>query len=447
MKKFALISALLLLCIMLLPACTPSQENGTTAATTPSGPISLDIYYLADDASSIHILKSFQSATADITINATGFTSISEMDTRIAAEISGNKGPDVILFPSATSLDTTKMAMNQAFLNLSDMLAGAEDYDVQNYYSVLDAGNIGGQQLLMPLRFRFPYYTTTQERLTTAGMDLPQNYTASQLIAAFHSHASSAGDDLSAMLCNIDGSIGALMYDVLRLTGVEIADLQSKTLSISDEVFLEYADFAQLSLAQIRKSGRILQNFGTGFTGGATHITTSYVNDQFPLYLRYYEALYRKGLNETIRILSLPNYDDASTMTADISLYAAILQSTDAKQAAFRFVRFAMDSTIGDIGNDLPISRKSVELHLDQLCRDAGKNVKLPTGMVAIPVMSEALRQQCEQTLACITSGSIRSGVIDDIFNEAMEAYIAGEADFAESLEKFKNQMSLYLYE
>ena len=134
-------------------------------------------------------------------------------------------------------------------------------------------------------------------------------------------------------------------------------------------------------------------------------------------------------------------------MTADISLYAAIPKSTDAKQTAFDFVRFAMDSAVGDIGNDLPINRNSVALHLDQLCRDAGKSVKLPTGVVTVPVMSEALRQQCEQTLDRISSGSIRSGVIDDIFTEAMEAYITGEADFEDCYAKFKNQMSLYLYE
>ena len=447
MKKSLFISVLLFVCIILFSGCTPGGTNSTTVTTKPDVSGSIDIYYLADDACSIHILKSFKSSTADVTINATGFSSVEEMDTRIAAEISGNKGPDVILFPSATSLDTTKMAMNQAFLDLSEMLAADESYDAQNYYSVLDAGKIGSKQLLMPLRFRLQYHTTTQERLTAAGMELPENYTASQLMATFHSYAAGAGEDFSAMICSMNCSTGALIYDTLRLSGVEIADLQSKTLSISDEVFQEYAEFARLMFEQSQKTAQILKNYGTGFTGGLTHVASVYGYDQFPLYLRYYEALFRKGLNENIQILSLPNYTNAASLTADISLYAAVLQNADAKQTAFDFVRFAMDSTLGDIGNDLPISRSSVALHLDQLSRDAGKSVKLPTGVVTVPVMSEALRQQCEQTLDRISSGSIRSGVIDDIFTEAMEAYITGEADFEDCYAKFKNQMSLYLYE
>ena len=447
MKRMCRLVLVILSTLALLSACTPSGNTGTTGNTSPSEPACLDIYYLADDACSVHMIQSFQSSTADITVNATAFNSVEEMDTRIAAEISGNKGPDVILFPSTTSLDTVKMAANQAFLDLSAMLDGDESYDEKNYYSVLDAGQIGGKQLLMPLRFRLQYHTTTQERLTAAGMELSENYTASQLMAAFHSHADSAGDDISAMMCTVDASIGALLYDTLRLTAVEIMDPESKTLTVSDQVFQEYAAFARLSLEQIRKSGNLIRTYGGDFTGGLTHITSVYVCDQLPLYLRYYDALFGKGLNESFQPLYLPNYADPASLTADISLYAAIPQSTDAKQTAFDFVRFAMDSTLGDIGNDLPINRSSVALHLDQLCRDAGKSVKLPTGIVTVPVMSEALRQQCEQTLDRISSGSIRSGVIDDIFTEAMEAYITGEADFEECLAKFKNQMNLYLYE
>ena len=447
MKKSCLISVLLLVCIMLFSACTPSGNNSTTGNTSPNDPACLDIYYLADDAGSIHIINSFKSTTADITVNATGFKSVEEMDTRISAEISGNKGPDVILFPGTTSLDTAKMAANQAFLDLSAMLDGDESYDAKNYYSVLDAGLIGGKQLLMPLRFRLQYHTTTQERLTAAGMNLPETYTTSQLMAAFHSHAASTGDDISAMMCTVDASIGALLYDTLRLTGVEIVDPESKTLTVSDDVFLEYAEYARLSLEQIRKAGNLIRTYGGDFTGGLTHITSVYVCDQLPLYMRYYEALFRKGLDEKLQLLYLPNCADPASLTADISLYAAIPKSTDAKQTAFDFVRFAMDSTVGDIGNDLPINRNSVALHLDQLCRDAGKSVKLPTGVVTVPVMSETLRQQCEQTLDRISSGSIRSGVIDDIFTESMEAYITGEADFESCYAKFKNQMNLYLYE
>lgn len=455
MKRLVSITTWLLLCIMLLSACTPGKANNTPKTTVPSDlageatkqddPVSLDIYYLEDDACSFYIAKTFYAK--DVTVNATAFSSLEEMDTRIATEINGNKGPDVILFPSTTSLDTTKMALNGAFLDLSDMLAGDETYNAQNYYSVLDAGNIGGKQLLMPLRFCFPYYCTTQERMTSAGVDLLENYTATQMMSAFHAAASGLDDDYCWMAYDIPMSYGAMIYDPLRLSGVKIADLQNQTLSITEEVFREYSDFAKLTEAEAWKAGSILRNFGTDFTGGRTHIYSMYDNEQFPLDLRYYESLYKKGLNETIEILPIPNYDDPASLTADISLYAAVLQSSDHVETAFKFVRYGMDIALGETGYDLPISRRSVASHLDRLCLSPGKTIKLPNGSVTVSAMSKELRLQCEQTLDRITSGSIRSGVIDDIFTETMEPYIKGEADFEDCFTKFQNQMSLYLYE
>ena len=455
MKRLVSIITWLLLCIMLLSACTPgkiSDTSETTELSDPAGevtkqddPVSLDIYYLEEDACSFYIAKTFYAK--DVTVNATAFSSLEEMDTRIATEINGNKGPDVILFPSDSSLDTTKMALNGAFLDLSDMLTGDETYDANNYYSVLDAGNIGGKQLLMPLRFRFPYYYTTQERMTAAGVDLPENYTASQLMTAFHAAASGLDDNYCWMTYAMPLSYGAMIYDPLRLSGVKIADLQSQTLSITEEVLREYSDFAKLTEAEAWKTGSILRNFGTDFTGGWTHVYSVYTNEQFPLHLRYYESLYKKALNETIEILSVPNYEDPASLTADISLYAVILQNSDNVETAFKFVRYAMDIALGETGYDLPISRRSVASHLDRLCLSPGKTVKLPNGSVTVSAMSKELRLQCEQTLDRITSGSIRSGVIDNIFTEAMEPYIKGEANFEDCYTKFQNQMSLYLYE
>jgi len=452
MKRFIAMTALLLLCVALLAACTPGQTNDTTDPGDHTGesadrmePVTLDVYYFADDVRSHYIVNSFRSE--NITVNATAFSSREEMDTRIAAEISGNKGPDVILFPYHTSLDTMKMAMNDAFLDLSDMLANDETFDANNYYRVLDAGNIGGKQLLMPLSFCFPYFYTTQERMTAMGMELPEEYTASQLMSAYQTAAAGLSEDFSSMSPGFTFPEGMLIYDPLRLTNIEIIDLQEQALTISEDVLREYADFAKLMKSERLKTIGLLEKLGTDEAGGLTHVYSIYNYNQFPLNLRYYEEIYSKGLNETIQILHLPNYDDPASLTADISLYAAVLKSTNNKEAAFQFVRHAMDSLIGDLRTDLPVSRSAVAAHLDKLCASIGKTVKLLTGRVSVPVMSDALRQQCEQTFDSITSGNICNSALDNIFAETMSAYINGEAEFEECYTKFQNQVSLYLYE
>lgn len=457
MKKFISITLLLSWCLMLFSACGPKQaeetepsEPVTTESTDSEETATLDIYYLADDACSHYIVNSFDFFTDGITINATEFASIEEMDTRIATEVNANQGPDVIVFPKSTTLDTTKMAINGAFLDLSEFLENDETYDPKNYYSVLDAGNIGGKQLMMPLRFGIPYYRTAQERLTAAGMDLPENFTASQLMAAFQTHAASLGEDFGAFMYGIEGiddSFGAMLYDTLRLTDVEIADLQGQTLSITDEVFREYAEYARFMYSESMKTGGILRKHGTDFTDGWTHVTALYMNAQFPVNLQHFEALFRVGLEETVRMLHMPNYADPTSLTADISVYAVVLENTDDPQTAYKFLRYAMDGIFGENEHSLPISRNQMAAHLDQRCWNRGASITIPNGIVSVPAMSAELRQLCEQTFDRITSGSIRSGVIDDIFTEAMEPYIVGEAEFDECYTKFKNQMNLYLYE
>ena len=134
-------------------------------------------------------------------------------------------------------------------------------------------------------------------------------------------------------------------------------------------------------------------------------------------------------------------------MTADVSLYAAALQSADLPQAAYDFIRYAMDTTIGQITNDLPVSRKAVSALLDELCANPGKKINIGSMYVQIPAMSKELRKSCEGILTRITSGNIRNSAIASIFDESMQNYLMEKATFEECYKTFQNRINLYLYE
>ena len=70
-----MMTVLIMCSAMILGGCAGKEPVGNPADTTV-GECVLDIYYLADDAGSIHIINSFKSTTADITVNATGFKSV-----------------------------------------------------------------------------------------------------------------------------------------------------------------------------------------------------------------------------------------------------------------------------------------------------------------------------------------------------------------------------------
>jgi len=454
MKKFISITLLLSWCLMLFSGCGPKQaeetepsEPVTTESTGPDDTATLDIYYLADDACSHYIVNSFDYFWDDVTVNATAFASVEEMDARIATEVNANQGPDVIVFPNTTTLDTTKMAMNGAFLDLSEMLADDKFYDPENYYSVLDAGYIGGKQLMMPLQFALPFFCTTQERMAAMGMELPENYTASQLMSAFQTAAPNLSDDYGALVYYDAGMTGGgIIYDPLRFSGIEIADLQEQMLTVSEDLFREYAEYAKFAFVENQKSIGLYQKYGNTFTGGVAHTAAIYYCRQFPVGLRDGEALYKEGVNETQELLTLPNYEDPTALTAEVTVYAAVLQSTDDPQTAYRFIRYGMDSILSDPYINLPISCSQVSAHLDNLSWNRGSTY-YPNTKVSVPPMTAEQRQLCEQTLDSITSGSIRNSALDEIFTSSMDPYIQGEAEFEECYAIFKNQMNLYLYE
>ena len=445
MKKFGAVLVILLCVALILSACKHTDDPGNTTAA--NGKQTLVVYYLAADPAATFIVKGYSSKGPNVKMNAVAFQSAEEMDLRISTEASSNKGADVILFSSATTLDTAKMAINNAFLDLAPYLSADESFDAANYYPVLNAGKVGEKQALMPLRFQVQHLLTSEEKLAAGSISLEEGYSASDLMNALAANAASCNEDQSAMTSHLEKMPGNILYDALRLSNVPVADVTGKTLSVSEDTFREYAEYIQMACGQMVKSSQILSLYSRDFIGGVSKLTTILAKDSLPQQMRYYQALYDQGLGEKMQLLTFPNYRESNALTADVTLYAAALQSADQPQAAYDFIRYAMDAATGEITNDLPVSRKAVSALLDDLCTKAGKNINIGSMTVKIPVMSESLRKSCEGILARIASGNIRNSAIASIFDESMQYYLLGQATFEECYKTFQNRINLYLYE
>lgn len=437
---------LILLCmIFVLSAC--ANLNPLDSTTKGNTEKELTVYYLSKDTAATFIVRGYKPEDATVKINAVAFNSAAEMDLRLSTEAGSGKGADVVLFPSATTLDTAKMAINNAFLDLTPYLSSDGSFDPANYYPVLDAGKVGGKQALMPLRFRPQYLLTSEEKLTNAGIALSEKYSASELMSALAANAANCAEGESAIQCLYSGAYVGILYDTMRLANVQIADMNSKTLTVSDDTFRVFSEYAKMAYGQIQKSEQILKLYSRDFVGGVSKLTTMLSVDPLPFQMRYYEALFDQALEEKLEVLAMPNHEDAGALTVDVGLYAAVLQSTDCPKEAYAFVRYAMDSAAGDVTNTLPVSKSAVTAVLDELCAQAGKRVNIGSMFVNIPVMSDELRASCEELLGRIDSGNIRNCAVSDIFAESMQGYITGESTFEECYETFKNRMNLYLYE
>ena len=190
MKK--LFVFLLCICLLLISAgCTektptvstdPSTTADTDAETTKTGKTVLDVYYLKTQfPTAEYIVRAFMLANPNVTVNITAFQDAEQMDLQIASELSAGKGPDVVFFTGATTLDTVKMAKNGAFLDLTPLIDVDSTYLEEEYFPVLDAGKVDSKQFLMPLRMRLPYLLTTQDRFSQE-LNLSEDYSASALM-------------------------------------------------------------------------------------------------------------------------------------------------------------------------------------------------------------------------------------------------------------------------
>lgn len=451
MKK--LICMVMSLCLLLsLSACVNEQPGQTESSSNPAETTSaaasvLDVYYLKGHTVSEQILNYFVSDT--VTIHAVGFDDIEAMDLQIAAEIGTGKGPDVILFPSTTTLDTEKMARNGAFLDLSSMLE-EEKTEEQYYTAVLSAGNIGGKQLLMPLRFRLLSLITSQEALAEMGLSPSDIDTVPEMVNVLTQKAADYPAEEAAVLVNYPAGSGfGLLYDNLRLSGLQVADLENQSLGVSKELFQSIAQYTKMQWQELADFQPVWSKYiGSDLTEVFTRARIQVRGYSMFQDLRYYHSFYDQALGQTMTFITYPNYEDPAGITADVLLYAAVLGNTDQEEAARSFVRSAMDTPIRDIGDDLSVSRQWTDYLLDKVSRWDGNTMSIGASKsITVEKMSEELRNSCEAVLERITSASIRNGAVSAVLAETMEAYITGEASFEACYTKFENQLGIYLYE
>ena len=434
------------LCLLIFfTACTDTQPE-QTAPSSGELPM-LDVYYLKGHTVSEQILNYFVSDT--VAVNAVSFDDIEAMDLQIATEIGIGKGPDVILFPNTTSLDTEKMARNGAFLDMSSILK-EDNIDEQYYTAVLSAGNIGGKQLLMPLRFRLLSLITTQEALSEMGLSMADIDTVPEMVDVLTKKAADYPAEEAAILVNYPaGSGSGLLYDNLRLSGLQVADLENQALGVSEELFQSIAKYTKTQWQQMKDFQPVWTKYiGSDLTEVFTRARIQVRGYSMFQDLRYYHSFYDQALGHTMAFVTYPNYEDATGITADVLLYAAVLENTDQEEAARSFIRSAMDTPIRDIGDDLSVSRQWTNDLLDKVSRWDGRKTSIGASKsIKVEKMSQELRSSCEAVMERITSASIRNGAVSAVLTETMDAYITGEASFEECYAKFENQLGIYLYE
>ena len=101
---------------------------------------------------------------------------------RVANDLASGKGPDV-LFLDYLDIDIAKAALNNNFLDLTDILAEDPDFSEDDYLDgVFEAGCFYGRQYTIPLSFFLPLFLSAQTRLEELGFHWDQIETTSDFL-------------------------------------------------------------------------------------------------------------------------------------------------------------------------------------------------------------------------------------------------------------------------
>ena len=394
-------------------------------------------------------------------------------------ELEDDVQADVII-STFTSMNDYYLYMDRGmFYDLTPLFEQNEIYTSEKYYNqVLKGGELGQRQYIVPLLYNIDTIMGSEESLARAALHVQdvQNY-QEFLDALLYAQNQNQVDQTVFQYNSISASY--LPHMIYSAVGKKWIDYDNWSVNVDQETFTKmcsfYEEFLQeqfgeenilggkeLSWAesyeiQIKNSimndvqiDEFLPDFGAVMQGGGS----------FQTYLHsaaaqawYYESRY-DDLNESYVMRSIPN--ENGNVTAHISYFGAVMNSSDQLEEAFGFLKYLMDSEVEPFFG-LSINKENTEKQLDYLTSTSyrirpGLKVKLEDGKVpdsdgdyVIQPMSEDTRNVLETALAQIEWATLPNWPVYNLIYEQMLSCAKGELTSEEAYENVISGMNEYI--
>ena len=484
MKKAA---ALLVASIVLLISCTSCVSTASSSSENPKSSntptmsssqknetVTLSVYLEAvytDDEVHFPIyekLKAFEDSHPEIHLEfvspvsgasdpAARETEINQLNTEI---ITGG-GPDVFLMQTLRFTDDNlfpdvqKAMKNHSFLNLSDY-ADANAFDPSSCYSgVLAAGQLDGQQYILPLSFSVPLFVGAENVITESGFQ-PDIASANQ--TAFF-------EELSR---------------VLKENGKQVEYSLSLT-NLLDQPLIDYQEGAiQLDTDAVRQALTIEKDYTTHQLNFFNNYDSQQIDalaagtpfgllEMSDIALGTLHPLDTKGIAPFIQ--GIPNENGG--ITAEISSYAMASANTQYPEQCAELLYYLMSAECQDAAaypsttEELPVRRDSTKSSLENehqfLVYDASKE-KLSEEDIAFREKTyggnlqdttvQSIQSICDQITSAhfhtiwysaLELGQSETG--DDILTSSLNDYLYGDTSLDELINTLTPRLQMYLDE
>ena len=419
--RFRILVAVIALCL-LLTSCMqqvepqPPETQPTTAPTTElaTEPRSdpkirkLHVAYMETDLASLQIVESFVSEDIEL---VPVILSEEAFDNYL---LYTENPADIILIPHTTEVNTAAYALQKRVYKLDEIIP--KILEKTEYYPILDAGKIDGFQYFLPLRFQLPYLLTTKSNLDIFALSSFERSDMKTRMMQIQDLIENKEAGKGLILTPIESDIGAALYYALRLSGVWKSDPASPGAPITEELLYEYGQYIYALWKETKYTQKQQQR---------THAAYPYPlisSEKFPLVLGegclpdVFRVFDSRNSNHPI-LLGHPQYSTANSLTADITLYAAIQTSGDNVAHIQEFLHHAFTTPEGQgMQEGLSACRAAVATYMDRLANQPAQVFADGPCYQTVQNLSKSVRGACEAILNQITSGSIRNAYWTDFF-------------------------------
>lgn len=155
---------------------------------------------------------------------------------RVTGDLAGGAGPDVLFLELLPNTDIAKAALNNNFLDLTEILASDEDFSEDDYVAgVFDTGRFKGRQYVIPTTFTTPLYLSAKSGLEDIGFvweSVEKTSDFLEEIARIMQDSRQRGSPLRIM------STKNMLFDFFGDSGIRLIDYENNVV-LPDEAALD----------------------------------------------------------------------------------------------------------------------------------------------------------------------------------------------------------------
>lgn len=366
---------------------------------------------------------------------------------RVANDLAGGTGPDV-LFLDYLDMDIAKAALNNNFLDLTDILTEDPHFSEDDYLDgVFEAGRFGGRQYTIPLSFFLPLFLSAQTRLEELGFHWDQIETTSDFLEEISRLTPEVQQNV-AFNQMLESQNSFWQFD--RASGISLLDYEKNTILPDEESLSEYlhAYKAYFPYDYLTQAGMFT---GTASNYGVNDLVRGkfffWPASMFIADLTWnMDALIEASCGYALSVLPSQTGDIVGSIDGQM----AINVNTKNPLNAYRFIKMMLSADVQSSRNPLlsyvPIHKEAIKAIISGTYTFdvAGTTYG---GRQSAYLTEEELDTIIETLTEVDRFTQPISSSVSNMMWESMLPYFQDEASYEDCLADLKNKLTLYLSE